>query len=333
MTTSIAIAVVESSQIGEARRKAVTIASSLGFNESRQSNIGIVVTELANNLVRHAEQGVLLLRSIAAGNHVGLEALSIDKGPGMTDATVYLPDGVSTAGTAGNGLGAIDRLSDRFEIYSTINQGTAILTQFWVDGLPAIALELGAICLPKIGETASGDAWSSQISAANVHLILVADGLGHGEQAAAASQEAVRIFEANVDRSPVEIVELMHIALRSTRGAVVGIAAVNLTDQTVNYVGVGNIAGGLYGNQQHKNFVSYNGTIGHEVRKIQAFPSDWIPNGLLILHSDGLGSQWRLDRYPGLQYQHPSLIAGILYRDFNRGRDDVTIVVAREARE
>lgn len=332
MTTSIAIAVVESSQIGEARRKAVTIASSLGFDESRQSNIGIVVTELANNLVRHAKQGVLLLRSISAGESVGLEALSIDKGPGMTDATVYLRDGVSTAGTAGNGLGAIDRLSDRFEIYSAIDQGTAILTQFWVDGLPAIALELGAICLPKTGETVSGDAWSSH-SAANLHLILVADGLGHGEQAAAASQEAVRIFEANIDRSPVEIVELTHIALRSTRGAVVGIAAVNLADQTVNYVGVGNIAGGLYGNDQHKNFVSFNGTIGHEVRKIQAFPCDWIPNGLLILHSDGLGSHWRLDRYPGLQHQHPSLIAGVLYRDFNRGRDDVTIVVAREARE
>jgi hypothetical protein len=37
-----------------------------------------------------------------------------------------------------------------------------------------------------------------------------------------------------------------------------------------------------------------------------------------------------LDRYPGLFAKHPSLIAGVLYRDFNRGRDDVTVLVARE---
>jgi hypothetical protein len=49
----------------------------------------------------------------------------------------------------------------------------------------------------------------------------------------------------------------------------------------------------------------------------------------LILHSDGLGTQWRLDRYPGLRQKHPSLIASVLYRDFNRGRDDVTVLVAR----
>jgi hypothetical protein len=48
------------------------------------------------------------------------------------------------------------------------------------------------------------------------------------------------------------------------------------------------------------------------------------------MHSDGLGMQWRIERYPGLINKHPSLIAGILYRDFQRGRDDVIVLVARE---
>ena len=76
--------------------------------------------------------------------------------------------------------------------------------------------------------------------------------------------------------------------------------------------------------------VSHNGTVGHEVRKIQEFVYQWPKGGILVMHSDGLGTQWRLDRYAGLAVKHPSLIAGVLYRDFNRGRDDVTVLVARE---
>jgi hypothetical protein len=49
------------------------------------------------------------------------------------------------------------------------------------------------------------------------------------------------------------------------------------------------------------------------------------------MHSDGLGSQWRIDRYPGLSLRHPAMVAGVLYRDFTRGRDDVTVAVLAEA--
>jgi hypothetical protein len=82
--------------------------------------------------------------------------------------------------------------------------------------------------------------------------------------------------------------------------------------------------------EKTNSLVSYNGTVGHEVRKIQEFVYPWPKGGLLVMHSDGLGTQWRLDRYPGLVAKHPSLLAGVLYRDFNRGRDDVTVLVVRE---
>jgi hypothetical protein len=67
------------------------------------------------------------------------------------------------------------------------------------------------------------------------------------------------------------------------------------------------------------------------VRKIQEFTYPWSPEALLILHSDGLATHWDLNTYPGLTARHPSLIAGVLYRDFARGRDDVTVMVAKEA--
>ena len=51
---------------------------------------------------------------------------------------------------------------------------------------------------------------------------------------------------------------------------------------------------------------------------------------VLVAHSDGLASQWRVDQYPTLQQRHPSLIAGILFRDFRRKTDDSTVVVIKE---
>jgi len=78
--------------------------------------------------------------------------------------------------------------------------------------------------------------------------------------------------------------------------------------------------------------VSMHGTVGHDLRKIQQFEYPWPAGGLLVMNSDGLASSWSFDRYPGLDRRAPSLIAAILYRDFQRGRDDTTVVVMRDAR-
>jgi hypothetical protein len=47
------------------------------------------------------------------------------------------------------------------------------------------------------------------------------------------------------------------------------------------------------------------------------------------MHSDGLQSRWSFDPYPGLAQRHPAVVAGLLYRDFARGRDDLTVAVVR----
>jgi len=51
----------------------------------------------------------------------------------------------------------------------------------------------------------------------------------------------------------------------------------------------------------------------------------------LQMHSDGLSSGACVEAYPGLAARDPALIAGVLYRDFGRGRDDATVVVAKAA--
>ncbi len=335
MRESIALVVSESSQAGEARRVAIALALRLGFNESERGKVGIVVTELANNLVRYGQEGLLLLQEIQQQAITGIEILSLDKGPGIANIDECLQDGFSTGHTAGNGLGAIKRLSGFFDIYSIRGMGTAIVSQLWSMPLSSTAtqgrLDLSAICLPKAGEDVAGDTWASRDNSQGC-LLLVSDGLGHGLQAAQASLEAVRVFERQSHLRPKEIIEAAHQALRSTRGAAVAIAQIDFEAQTLCFAGIGNIAGVVLSAERHSNLVSLNGTVGYTLRKVQEFIYPWNSTGLLILHSDGLGSQWQLERYPGLNQKHPSLIAGILYRDFNRAKDDVTVVVAREAR-
>jgi len=48
-----------------------------------------------------------------------------------------------------------------------------------------------------------------------------------------------------------------------------------------------------------------------------------------VMHSDGVNTRWTADDYPGLVRRHPGLVAGLLYRDFRRERDDTTVIVAR----
>ncbi|MEH2261229.1 ATP-binding SpoIIE family protein phosphatase [Nostoc sp.] len=331
MRESVAVTITESSQTGEARRAAIALATRLGFLETERGKVGIVVTEVANNLVQHAHGGVVLLRALKQNSRIGIEILSLDKGQGMVDVDECLQDGFSTGGTLGNGMGAIRRLSGLFEIYSIPNQGTALLAHLWSDPashLPENTLEIGVICLPKRGEEVSGDDWASEVDC-HRSLLLVADGLGHGPAAASAADAAVRMFQDHHHRSPGAIVEAAHAALRSTRGAVLAIAEIDFEHQSVRFAGIGNIAASIFSFTEHHNLVSHNGTVGHEIRKIQEFSYPWYANGLLIMHSDGLGAKWQIDRYPGLSQKHPSLIAGVLYRDFNRERDDVTVLVAK----
>lgn len=332
MTNQLHFAINDASATAEVRRAASALAQMLGFDGTASGRAAIVVTEAATNLAKHAEHGQLLLRPIERDGVAGLEALALDKGPGMANVAECLRDGYSTAGSPGTGMGAMMRQADEFDIHSIPGKGTAVLARLWAKKLPVTkhqpALEIGVVCLPKPGETACGDAWAVEQQKDRC-LILLADGLGHGPEAAAASMEAVKTLRTQSHLSPVALIEFAHGALRSTRGAAVSVAELDLA-QELKYAGVGNIAGVALVAGKDRHLVSHNGIVGHRAIKFQEFVYPWSSDALLVMHSDGLATHWNPDKYPGLVARHPSLIAGVLYRDFTRGRDDVTVLVARQ---
>lgn len=327
-----AIAVRDETQVAEARRGAVALARGLGFGEEDAGRVAIVATELSTNLLKHGGGGELLVGTYDDRTGSGVECLALDKGPGMANVEASLRDGHSTSGSPGTGLGAIARGAHAMDIYSRPDGGTVILVRLR-RGRPADAPlspepVIGAVNLPMPGEEACGDAWCAKAHARGFTL-MVADGLGHGPMAADASHAAVRVFLADPTRAPAGLLERMHAELRSTRGAAVGIAEIDAAGGRVVFAGVGNIAAVLATGEGSRRMISHNGTVGHVAKRFQEFTYPFEGAPVVVLCSDGLGTSWSLDSYPGLSQRHPTLIAGVLYRDFSRGRDDVSVLVVK----
>jgi anti-sigma regulatory factor (Ser/Thr protein kinase) len=327
------IAVNEASAIGEARREANRVEQLAGLGSQQAGKAALIATELATNLSRYAPGGEILFRSYALGPDTGLEIMAVDPGPGMPDVGRCLTDGFSTGGSAGQGLGAVRRLASEFDIFSTAPGGTVIVARVHKSDPErprAEKFQWGAVNLPDPRERACGDTWRLANHRDGLAL-LVADGLGHGEFAAQAADAAADAFTAQSHSPPAEILAAADRKMRGTRGAAVACASWNLASGGLAFAGVGNIAASLRAADSTKGrgLISHNGTVGVEMRKLQAFDYEAPPGTLLILHSDGLQSRWTFDPYPGLMQRHPALIAGVLYRDFYRGRDDVTVCVLR----
>ena len=327
MTAEARVRVTHESQVGEARRVAARIAAQAGLPSVRAAAVALLATELAANLVKHAHDGELLVQSSGLGGSPAVEMLAIDQGPGIPDVDRCLADGYSTSGTLGAGLGGIRRMSDAFDVYSRPDWGTVVHAR--VGERPADdRFQWGCVSVPSPHELVCGDAWSIQVRGAS-YSVMVADGLGHGPLAAEAAGAAEKIFAANEFSEPRRFLEEAHRALLSTRGAAISVAHGSTTDRRLSFAGVGNVAGAIVGPEDHRYLVAHNGTIGASLPRVQTFDYDWPDRALLVLHSDGLKSRWSLSDYPGLHGRHPAVIAGVLYKDFRRGNDDVTVMVGR----
>ena len=309
----------EESNIGEARRAAHAMAN-YEFDAQTAGKVSIVTTELANNVLRHAGGGEILLQVLGDDGANTLEVLALDRGPGMSDVARCMADGYSTAGTPGTGLGAVRRLADDFDIYSEPGDGTVVMARF---GAP-LATHYGAVCVSMPGEIDCGDAWHLVANGTETAVIVV-DGLGHGTFAAEAAQAGVSAFASDPFVPPQQMMSLAGAAMTRTRGGAAASALIR--GDAVSYAGIGNIGGTLVSRAKSQGLVSQAGTLGMAGRKPQEFSYVREPGSLLILHSDGVSARWNLRERPALFAHHPAIVAAVLYRDHGRNRDDATVVV------
>jgi anti-sigma regulatory factor (Ser/Thr protein kinase) len=312
------------------RRAADGLAAEAGFGPDRVAEIGIVVTELATNLVRHAGGGEMVLRLVGEGEEAAVRVLAIDSGPGSRNITALISDGASTHGTLGIGLGACRRLSSAFDVYSVPAVGTIAeaLLRRDAGGGDERGDRVGDLTRPLSGEGSCGDATAYRFTR-GIHLAMVADGLGHGPLAAEASRRAADVLLATDTVSPTAVLERIHDALRGTRGAAVSVISHDPSTGTVAHAGIGNIVVRLVGPTAIRSMPAQPGIVGHRAPQPREQVVDATGTEIAVLHSDGLSQRWTIHDIPGALAHRPAVACAGLLRAAASRRDDAGILALR----
>ena len=180
------------------------------------------------------------------------------------------------------------------------------------------------------GESETGDVHFVQATRDGA-LVAVVDGLGHGQHAAAASQRAIATLAANADKSVIALVNECHAALRGTRGVVMSLASFNANENTMTWIGVGNIEGRLLradvdGTSTHETLIQRGGVVGYQLPSLRAMVVSVAVGDTLLLFTDGIQSGFTIILPV---HDQPQKVAEHILMQHGRGTDDALVFVAR----
>lgn len=315
------------------RSKLSAITQRLGISELKQENMLLVASELVSNNVKHAGGRGMVQLWQQPGRI--LDMLSLDFGPGITNLASAEEDGYSTASTLGKGLGAIRRLSDESYIYTQQVRpdrpnrwsGTVVLTRFHLDKENKevkSGFKFGLFSRSLSDERYNGDRIYLQ-RAGKMLRWLHLDGLGHGEEAQAATADLATHLVSY--ESPETIMEMVDRQLVNTRGAVAIAGEIDLAKCSLHLSGVGDMHAHLYDHEQVQHIAFAPGILGREHRTATMLQADFGKKFVIVTASDGIRRNWDAANFAGLFNQHPQLIAYTLGNIMGRISDDQSICV------
>jgi negative regulator of sigma-B (phosphoserine phosphatase) len=180
------------------------------------------------------------------------------------------------------------------------------------------------------GEAESGDRYVVHPSADGV-LIAAVDGAGHGREASVAARSAVGILQEAAAESPVSLMVRCHEALRRTRGAVMTLAFAHPGDETLAWLGVGNVEAVVFhaddqaGRAPEHVFLG-SGMLGYQLPPLRVDVIGFRPRDTLIIATDGISPAFADDLAPN---GDPQQIANRILARHWRKIDDALVVVAR----
>jgi negative regulator of sigma-B (phosphoserine phosphatase) len=199
-----------------------------------------------------------------------------------------------------------------------------------METLNKLIIEWGSASLTMAGEAQSGD---THVVKGLPHGALLAaiDGLGHGEEAAAAANIAARVLQAAGNEPLISLLKRCHERLHSTRGVVLSLAFFNAVDETMTWVGVGNVEAVLQradpaADPGYESLVLRNGVVGSRLPLLHAAIVPVMRGDTLIFATDGVRREFteRLARGDG-----PQQLADKILGQYAKGTDDALVLVAR----
>jgi negative regulator of sigma-B (phosphoserine phosphatase) len=192
-------------------------------------------------------------------------------------------------------------------------------------------LSVGAISLGTARQSANAadvcgdmaDWWSRE----GVEFVAIADGLGHGRDAAEAAAEALEVIATWTGRDLARLFLHMNLALRPTRGAAVGVAIVDWAAEQIDYAAVGNTRAALFG-ERIIHLDGYAGIVGGGYRRLTPVSVPFRSGDVLVLWSDGLDERLELTPADHSAAGMDGMAARLMER-FAKGNDDRCVVAAR----
>jgi anti-sigma regulatory factor (Ser/Thr protein kinase) len=333
------IAVQNPTDVPVCRRRVAHLATAMKFPAVQVGELAILVSELAENALRHGGGGELSLVRISGERGQGIEVICSDRGPGFNPEAAFA-DGFSTVGSLGIGLGAVRRLADSCEVQA-LPQGVRITVRKWLapaSRSPAAEMSLvprfdvGIGSRPFPGYKVNGDAYAVRYTRPDQARVAVIDGLGHGVEAHEAAVQARQFIETRTSLELVPLFQELDALLRGTRGVVAAAAVIDLVSSRLVFVGVGNIEAVLLGPDGSQQLVSTSGILGNRSRRPRQFEYRWSAESMLLLCSDGVRSAWRTGVDKRLWEAHPDRLAHEIITNYTREADDATVLGIRERR-
>lgn len=206
------------------------------------------------------------------------------------------------------------------------------MTALGAEASPYIDWGVASLALP--GERTSGDLHVVHAIDGGV-LVAVMDGLGHGEEAAAAARRAAETLRRHGTESVIGLVRRCHQALVGTRGVVMSLASFRATDDTVSWIGIGNVEGILLRADQrivppYENIVLRGGVVGYDLPPLRAAVLSIASGDTLVFATDGI----RAGFLTGLKLtDSPQPLADQILAEHAKRTDDGLVLVARYRRE
>lgn len=191
-------------------------------------------------------------------------------------------------------------------------------------------IEWGVSVVPMKGQTESGDKHLIKCLPQGC-LVAVIDGLGHGDEAANAAKAAVAILETFAHESLISLIRRCNEQLRSSRGVVMSLAFFDADDETMTWLGVGNVEGVLLradpqASPTRENILLRGGVVGYQLPQLFASVVSVSKGDTLIFATDGIFNRFA----EGLnKAESPQQLAEEICAQYKKESDDALVLVAR----
>lgn len=191
-------------------------------------------------------------------------------------------------------------------------------------------LEWSMVKQPAEGESECGDMFLIKEYQKKV-LLAVIDGLGHGASAARISRKAKKLLETFNGESLINLINRCHNKLKNTRGAVMSMALINMSEETITWLGVGNVEGVLMratdkDNARPETIQLRRGIVGYNLPMLQASIVQVTDGDLLFFSTDGVKNNY----LENLDIQkNPDEMVRQIASNYFKTTDDALILTAR----